>query len=255
MGFKLLAQCRTNGLLTGELLGKRLADKHRRCVTECPCCRQLAPETLDHFFWSCAAWNGPRARLLAGLASTLSAAAHATFSALSDSDKTTVLLGGVTQTGFTFADWLDASAPDKRPVYFHVVCFLNSIQSARLPSSMTSCMLQAEALVKESMASQCFNLLRTSLWHPLIMFKVFLFLHMIALFALCLLSLLSACSLCSLLAVFALCLLSLAALCLLSVLPSACSLFLCSLSALSFFALSLLSLSTLSLGYPASMSG
>ena len=113
--------------------GKRLADKHRRCVTECPCCRQLAPETLDHFFWSCAAWNGPRARLLAGLASTLSAAAHATFSALSDSDKTTVLLGGVTQTGFTFADWLDASAPDKHPIYFLVVCFLNSIQSARLP--------------------------------------------------------------------------------------------------------------------------
>jgi hypothetical protein len=133
MGFKLLAQCRTNGLLTGELLGKRLADKHRRCVTECPCCRQLAPETLDHFFWSCAAWNGPRARLLAGLASTLSTAAHATFSALSDSDKTTVLLGGVTQTGFTFADWLDASAPDKHPIYFLVVCFLNSIQSARLP--------------------------------------------------------------------------------------------------------------------------
>jgi hypothetical protein len=63
----------------------------------------------------------------------LSTAAHATFSALNNSDKTTVLLGGVTQRGFTFADWLHASAPDKRPIYFHVVCFLNSIHSARLP--------------------------------------------------------------------------------------------------------------------------
>jgi hypothetical protein len=133
MGFKLLAQCRTNGLLTGEFLGKSLDEKYRRWATECPCCRQQTPETLDHFLWSCAAWNGPRARLLAGLASTLSAAAHATFSALNNSDKTIVLLGGVTQTGFTFADWLHASAPDKRPIYFHVVCFLNSIHSARLP--------------------------------------------------------------------------------------------------------------------------
>ncbi len=41
----------------------------------------LAPETQNHLFRSCAAWNGPSDRLLAGLTSALSAAAHATFSA------------------------------------------------------------------------------------------------------------------------------------------------------------------------------
>jgi hypothetical protein len=143
---------------TGELLGKCLADKHRRWVTECPCCRQLAPETLDHFFWPCALHATALVldfefmlALPLPCSCAAAAAAHATFSALSDSDKTTVLLGGVTQTGLiAFADWLNASAPDKHPIYLLVVCFLNSIQSARLPiSSMTSCMLQAEALVKE----------------------------------------------------------------------------------------------------------